>query len=130
VALIAAGVFIGVLAVSCMASAMDTSADPSGSVATAGIDIPRQSTAPASATSTSASPTSAFVIADYTGRSLLDAFGDLDKAGMAVDQIDASGQGRAVLWAPHWRVVRQEPAPGTIMKPGDKAAFYVVQTDE
>ncbi len=130
VALIAAGVFVAVLAVSCMASAMDTSRDPSGSVATAGIDIPRQSTSQPAAPPSSTSPNPPFSIADYTGRNLLDAFSDLDNAGMKVDQIDASGRGRVVLWAPNWRVVRQEPAPGTIMKPGDKATFYVLPTDE
>lgn len=47
-----------------------------------------------------------------------------------LSEVDATGEGRRLLWDRNWIVVEQIPLPGTVVEKGEEVILYSVKKDE
>lgn len=93
---------------------------------------PPTTTTPPSATTRISPPAQSaagFTLPDYVGKTLDVPVAELLKNGILYDAKDAVN-GKAVLSPKNWTVLSSSPAPGTVVKTGDKVVFEVHKPQE
>jgi beta-lactam-binding protein with PASTA domain len=72
-----------------------------------------------------------FTMPDVVGMNLQDAQDTLQALGSyLMDQVDATGMGRAQVWDRNWRVCTQDPAPDTTVPIETIVTLSAVKLDE
>ncbi|MBD2896304.1 hypothetical protein amrb99_52520 [Actinomadura sp. RB99] len=124
--IISAGAGVAVLALAACEPAAPTAA-PAKTVTVTPTPTHTVTAAPKAAapTKTHAAKPKLIRVPDVVGHNHQKAQDEMQAHGLfMLAEEDATGQGRMLLWDRNWVVVRQKPAPGTVVSPNTTITLY------